>query len=323
MKKSFLLLIAAVALLMLYATFQIFPFSELLEILLNIPVQLFAAYIGVSMLIFALLVLRWRTINKQHGIYIPYSTLFAYRCAGFAVSFITPGPRVGGEPVRAALMTRNNVDMPHAMSSVIADKTNELLSFGTMFIIALLVTLIISPLPRTVQLVFGIIALFMLFLVTYAIIHILRGDDPVLKIFKLFRLHKIRALKKYEGSLQKFEKSIHGFYGDKPLYFWKAFAYSSVAWAVSLIEFYLVLLMIGVEPTLPYIFLVYTLVGAAYMLPIPLALGTLEAGQTGLFIALGLAAAGGAAVAMITRARDLMWTTIGFIVLGYYGIKKK
>ena len=323
MRKLLAILTILVGAGLLYAVFQFFDANEFLILIVQIPPSLLLAYLAVSTAIMLLLVVRWKIICNQHNIHIPFLRLTAYRTVGFAVSFITPGPRVGGEPVRAGLMTRDNISMPQAMSTVIADKTNELLSFGVMFITALAAAAAIMPLPTYLRLTFAAVALGLLGLVAFGLTHILQGKDPILKLYKLLRLHKIKWLKKYKKQLQEFEDNIHGFYGDNPKHFWQAFSVSCLAWALSLAEFWLIMLMLGLQPTILIVFLIYTVVGIMYLIPIPFALGTLEAGQATLFAGLGLPAAAGAVLAMITRSRDLLWTFIGLCLLGMYSLEKK
>ena len=308
---------------LLYAVFQFFDFNEFLIILLSIQPHLLGIYALVSLAIMLALVVRWKIICNQHNIQISFSSLFAYRIVGFAVSFITPGPRVGGEPVRAGMMLRDNISGPQAMSTVVADKTNELLSFGVMFIIALAAATILLPLPPILRAGFAAVALTLLALVGFGLNSILRGKDPVLKLYKLLRLHKISWLKKYKKQLKEFEDNIHGFYGDNPKHFWAAFIVSCFAWTLSLVEFWLIMLMLNLQPTVLSVFLIYTVVGIIYLIPIPFALGSLEAGQATLFVGLGLPAAAGAVLAMITRGRDLLWTFIGLCLLGLYTLEKK
>ena len=323
MKKTLAALTVILGAALLYLVFQFFSLQEFLALIQQIPLHLLALYIGVSTAIYALLVVRWKIICRQHHFNVSFWHLFAYRYVGFAVSFITPGPRVGGEPVRASLMKRDGVAMPQAMSTVIADKTSELLSFGTMFVLALLAATALTPLPPSLRITLLVVAATMLALVTFGLAHILRGKDPILKLYRLLRLNKIPWLKKYRKQLQEFEDQIHGFYGDTPRYFWGAFAVSSLAWTLSLLEYYLILAMLGISPTIFDVFLLYSVVGGIYLIPIPFALGSLDAGVATLFAALGFPAAAGAVGAMITRSRDFLWTFIGLGMLGLYSLENK
>lgn len=50
-----------------------------------------------------------------------------------------------------------------------------------------------------------------------------------------------------------------------------------------------------------------------------MSLGSLEAGQVGIFKILKLNAQGGLALSLLIRARDLLWSIFGLITLTYFG----
>lgn len=321
MKRALLLAAGtSIGLALLIGVFYFFPFTEFLTIVLNIPLALLGAYALVSLTIFFLLTWRWSLVLDAHDITLQKRHILGYRFVGYAISFVTPGPKVGGEMVRAAMMRRDNIPYPKGLSSVIADKTIELSSFGLMFLLSLSVALALLPIPTGWRVGMSVIAAILFVVVANGFILMIRGKDPFMRLFRLLRLHSIPAMKKYKNEITEFETSILSFYGKNKKKFWQAQAISAGAWLFALVEFYLVFRMLQITPTFIEVFLVYSAVGIIYMIPIPLALGTLEAGQAIMFTALGFPAAAGAVVAMITRGRDLLWTLIGFILLGYYGI---
>ena len=67
------------------------------------------------------------------------------------------------------------------------------------------------------------------------------------------------------------------------------------------------------------IFLIVTLVGIAYLLPIPMALGTLEAGQISAFAILSLSTAAAVGMSFIIRAKDMLIAFWGVGILSFYG----
>jgi uncharacterized membrane protein YbhN (UPF0104 family) len=81
--------------------------------------------------------------------------------------------------------------------------------------------------------------------------------------------------------------------------------------------------MFGIHATAGQIFLIVSFVGFAYMLPMPMALGTLEAGQASAFTIINASAAIGVATALVIRAKDIVYSIIGLSVMGYYGITRK
>ncbi len=319
MKKGLLLVAGLlVGAALLIGVFFTFPFKDLLTLLLGLRLRYIFLYLIVSFGIFLLLVLRWHVICRSHGLRIPWWHLVGYRYVGHAISFITPGPKVGGEPARAALMKRDDVKLTVAFSTVIADKTIELTSFGLMFVFALGFALFTLDLSFPIEAGLGTACLIVLVVISYGFIEMARGRDPVMRLFRLLRLHKIKWLRRYEKELRDFEKNIHGFYGDNKKAFWLAQGVSALAWTASLLEYRLLLLALGFTASFAQIFVIYSVVGAAYTLPVPLALGTLEASEASVFSALDFPAAAGAALALITRARDLLWTLVGFVLMGYY-----
>lgn len=321
MKRALLLTAGTIiGLALLIGVFYLFPFTEFLGIILNIPLPLLGAYALVSLTIFLLLTWRWSLVLRAHNIDLPKRHILGYRFVGYAVSFVTPGPKVGGEMVRAAMMRRDKIPYPKGFSSVIADKTIELSSFGLMFFFSLSVALALLPIPTGWRISLSVLAAILCIFVANAFILMIRGKDPFMRLFRLFRLHNISVMKKYKQEITEFETNILTFYGKNKRKFWQAQIISAGAWLLALVEFYLVFRMLQITPAFIEVFLVYSAVGVIYMIPIPLALGTLEAGQAIMFTALGFPAAAGAVVALITRGRDLTWTLIGFILLGYYGI---
>lgn len=321
MKKGVLLTLGTlIGLVLLIGVFYFFPFTDFLAIILNIPLPLLAGYAAVSFLIFLLLTWRWSLVLDAHNITLAKRHILGYRYVGYAVSFVTPGPKVGGEMVRAAMMRKDNVPYPKGLSSVIADKTIELSSFGLMFLLSLSVALALLPIPAGFRIAMTVVAAVLFILVANGFYLMIRGKDPFMRLFRLLRLHRVKALKRYTKEIKEFETNIVAFYSKNKKKFWQAQAISAGAWLLALVEFYLVFRMMGITPTFVEVFLVYSAVGAIYLIPIPLALGSLEAGQAIMFSALGFPVAAGAVVALITRGRDLFWSLIGFSLLGYYGI---
>jgi len=64
-------------------------------------------------------------------------------------------------------------------------------------------------------------------------------------------------------------------------------------------------------------------VGFAYIIPVPAALGALEAGQASLFSLVGLGAGVGVVLSLLIRVRDIMWTFIGLSYLSLHGLIRK
>jgi uncharacterized membrane protein YbhN (UPF0104 family) len=97
---------------------------------------------------------------------------------------------------------------------------------------------------------------------------------------------------------------------------------SLLSWAIMFIEYKIVLTIVGYpDASLASVFLIISLLGAAYLVPIPMALGSLEASQVSAFALTSMRSAAGVALALVVRAKDLAWAIIAFIALSFFGFK--
>jgi hypothetical protein len=117
----------------------------------------------------------------------------------------------------------------------------------------------------------------------------------------------------------EFEEPIIKFYTEKKKAFFIALGLSITSLLLSLVEYKLLLLMLGINASLSVVFMVFSVVGFAFLVPVPMGLGSLEAFQVSLFSVLGIGSASGIGLAMITRARDLLWVLVGVILSLYLG----
>ena len=66
----------------------------------------------------------WKKIFQQYERKISIFHLFAARLAGDAIGYLTPSAQLGGEPIRAMMVNRSNLEKN--LASVIVDKTIEI-----------------------------------------------------------------------------------------------------------------------------------------------------------------------------------------------------
>ena len=133
-------------------------------------------------------------------------------------------------------------------------------------------------------------------------------------IFKISKLSKIKLV------VEQFESVIADFYKNHRKVFWKTFWINILSWVLMFFEYKTALLALGFNANFGLIFLVFSMVGLAYVLPIPLAIGSLEAGQLSLSKLSNLPTASGLALAFLTRARDILVAIIGLTVIAFEGV---
>ena len=79
--------------------------------------------------IFLLLTSRWWLILRFQGHRLPLLSMAGYRIAAFAITYFTPGPQMGGEPLQIYLTrSRHGVPTSTAVAAVTLDKLLELQS---------------------------------------------------------------------------------------------------------------------------------------------------------------------------------------------------
>ena len=295
-----------------------YPFASVISTFTNLTPLLVIAYLVVSALIMLTFSFRWKMVLKSMGHEIHFYKLLGYRIIGYGVSYITPSAKVGGEPVRAALLKRQGLTIKEGLSSVVIDKTLELTCSALFFFIGVIILILDYALPGKILLFLVLLSLVFLYLVWRFYARILKGKPVFAYLFSFFRLDKFRALAKYHDMLLSFEKPIILFYQTQRKAFFISLALSVVTLILSLIEYKLVLLMLGINASLGMVFIVLSIVGVAFMIPLPMALGSLEAFQVSLFSITKLGpAAAGIGLAMITRSRDLLWV-LGSLILSLY-----
>lgn len=321
-KKHYIALSLIAGLIALWIIFTKISIADILKTFENAPLWAVLGYVFSHIVIMFCLVLRWKVVikSKEHK-KISLWHLYWYKVIGYGVSFVTPTAKVGGEPVRAALLARHNIKFRKALSTVVIDKTIELTASGIFFIIGALVLLTMAPLPNTLRIIMTVVALVFIILIVYFYYQMLNGKDFFGKIYKKLRLHKSKRGKKIYKKLQTFEQLIIDFYHKDTKRFIQAITITFISLAITFIEYKSLMAILGFyDVNFFQLFLIISVVGVAYLIPIPMAIGSLEASQISLYAAIGLTSAAAVASSFLVRIKDLVWTICGFIALSIYGL---
>lgn len=323
MKKKYGILISLVAgIIAIWIIFTQFSFKEIMSHLANAPLWAILAYVGVTILIMVMHTWRWHHVLKTQQFKVPFKDVFWYKVIGYAVSYLTPGAKLGGEAVRAGLMKRQQIPFHQGMSSIVIDKIMEVSTYGFFFVIGAIVSFSMLKLPLSISIIFIVISAWFLVFMGIFYYQMLKGGSFFKSIFRFFRIHKLKKGKAIEKKTVEMEKLVSTFYRHHKKAFAMSMLISIVAWALMFAEFELILIMLGItNATFMQLFLIITFIGASFLLPVPMALGALEAGQLSVFKMIKLSGTAGIAVALITRTKDIFWTILGFIALSLYGFK--
>ena len=120
------------ALLVLWLVVRAVPLREVWRTLALLRGWQLAALVVLNGLVLLGLNGRWYILLRGLGYKLPFWSLLGHRLAAFGVSYFTPGPQFGGEPVQVVLVERQHgVQRSAAIAAVSLDKAVELLlNFG-------------------------------------------------------------------------------------------------------------------------------------------------------------------------------------------------
>ena len=270
------------------------------------------------------LTLKWNIILKSQGYKIPFSKLFVYKLAGFGVSYVTPVAHMGGEPVRAYLLSHNhNIEFKKSLSSVVIDKSLDLSLDGFFACITIIIILFnFTVSKRTAALM--IFSFFAMMGAMYAFYHLTITERGFFTTcFRLLRLNKWKLTKKYEKEIKGMESHLIHFFKYNEKGFRNASLAFLLTWILMFFEYKLALLLLGYNASFAAIFIVFSLVGLAYIIPVPAALGALEFGQSSASALLRVSSGIGLALSIVIRGRDMIWVFLGLSYLALHKIKFK
>ena len=275
-------------------------------------------YLIVTFIIHSIHVLRWKLILHSHDKKFGFLRLLLYRTVGFSVSYFTPSAQIGGEPVRAWLLTRHNMRFHHSLSTVMIDKFMEVainLMLGVIGVFFLILKFTVSD----DAIVLMTAALF--FAVLGVLIYYRRmvKNKPFFSLF--FRFSKQKKIVKIRRTIQKSEKMVSHFFNRKKKILLASLMLTLVNFVVMFFEYYFLFLIFGVDAEIGNLFMVIAVVAISYIMPVPSGLGVMEFGQAGLFSFLSLKSSFGVGMSLIIRLRDSCIAVFGLIYLTFRGIK--
>ncbi|GIU68836.1 MAG: hypothetical protein KatS3mg002_0072 [Candidatus Woesearchaeota archaeon] len=305
--------------------------KEILNTYKNANITILILYILAVLSILLLLNWRWNCILQSRKIYVPFRKLFIYRIIGISINFLTPGPRVGGEPTQATMLTRHKIDFTEGLSTIMIDKIIDITTSGVLFLIGLSLVGLKYSIAGKFGLILLICGLIFIILIVLFYYRMLNSKHFFLKIFHMLKIYNIKSktLVKIERKLEEIEGMMIEFYKNNKKSFIKALTISVLSWVAMFFEYKFAAQLLGYNIGVIEIFFIVSFVGMAMLFPIPMAIGVLEAGQISAFTLLGLPINAGIALAFLVRAKDILISIIGVLLLTFYGfhapkvVKKK
>ncbi|MEJ5249534.1 MAG: lysylphosphatidylglycerol synthase transmembrane domain-containing protein [Caldilinea sp.] len=319
----------ALAIALLWLTLRAVDLREVWERLRRLEPEQIGLLLLINLAVLATFSLRWWLLLLAQGYRISYALLIGYRLATFAVSYFTPGPHFGGEPLQVYLVSsRHGVPLSASVAAVVVDKTLEMttnftfLTLGALFLVQAHPMLGIGQ----TQLLFTTVALLLAPL--SLLIALLAGGRPLSALLKVFDRMGQRW-SAYRGSAfrpfteTRWARAIYNSEAQSvalcrnhPGFLLLAVGASLLSWGAIIGEFWLMTAVLGMRLTIAEAITALLAARIAILLPMPAAIGALEASQALAMRMLGQSSAAGVSLSLLIRARDVLFGVAGLGLAG-------
>jgi glycosyltransferase 2 family protein len=312
-----LLILYSILAALLYFALRNAPFLEIWNALRQLQFWQIGILLVINAGVILAMTARWWIIVRAENPAIPFLPLIRYRLAVFGLSYFTPGPQIGGEPLQIYYLKRNHgLTFARATSAVIMDKLLEFLA--NFMLIGLGITAAVrvgmipgdgtqalwSLIPMAAILVWPVIHLILLYRGQYPISGLLRAAVPWIGTPAWVRLVIVS------------ERMAASFTHRKLSALLTAFFFSMAAWAGMAAEYFLMADYLNASLSFEQLLAALTAALLAFLMPLPGGLGALEASQVYALTALGYTPAIGISLSLIMRARDILNGGVGLLLAG-------
>jgi uncharacterized protein (TIRG00374 family) len=303
---------------LLYFALRNAPLTEIWEALHKLQVWQIFILLGLNILIYTLIGLRWWIIVRAEKRDVSFFPLLATRVAVFGVSYFTLGPQVGGEPLQVLYLQGNyGMTYTRSTSTVVMDKLLEflanfvLLGFG---LTAIIRAGIFSANGNGSIVSLGGLILLLLWPPVHIIL-MYRGKYPASAVLRKFSNNKfVRFVAASERMAGTFCRRHLGSLVS-------AILVSVLAALGMVVEFFCITMFLGIDLSFWQTIAAWTAGWLAFLVPVPGGLGALEASQVFALGAFDISAVSAIGVTLLIRARDLLIGGVGLLIAGRGGKK--
>jgi len=261
---------------LLYFALRNAPLTEIWVTLQKLQLWQIPVLFGLNIVIYFFITLRWWLIIRAEKKVVRFFPLFAARIAAFGVSYFTPGPQVGGEPVQVLYLQRNyGLTYVRAASTVVVDKLLEFLAGFVLLGFGLTAIFQAGIFPTSGS---GSLAALsgLVLLMLFPPVHIalmFRGIYPVSAVLRKFSNNKFARF------VAASERMAGTFCRRHPASLVTAIFASLFAALGMVVEFFFITHFLGIELSFWQTLSAWTAGWLSFLLPLPGGLGALEASQ--------------------------------------------
>jgi len=302
---------------LLYFALRNAPLIDIWNTLKTLKLSQITIILIINATVIGLMTARWWIIVRAENPSVPFLTLIGYRLSVFGLSYFTPGPQVGGEPLQVIYLQRNHgVTFARATSAVIMDKLLEflvnfiLIGIGAWAIVT--VGLISGTGFRLSLSLIGLAGLLAWPVGHIALLY--RGIMPVSRI--LLRQPFIQKNNKGIRLVIVAERMASTFCRKHTRAMLLAISASLLSILGIVIEYYLMVSFLGMQISTIQIFAALTTMQVAFLMPLPGGLGALEASQVFALGMFGQPPSAAISLTLLMRGRDILNGGLGLLLAG-------
>lgn len=271
--------------------------------------------VGISFLLALLNTAKWQFVLKKIGIKRRLRRLFKIWLPTYAVTFIfSPFGGLAGETLRSYFAKEElNLSWEESITSIAIERVIDITVF-VIFIIGGMVTFIFSA--NIVPPVWSWVAvLFLVSLISFLVFFYFKTHRRQTIIRNALKKIGIKKILKQDNLVFKVEKRVINFMHFKNKDFWKGIGWATSKHFVNFVKVAVLAFFLIKEIDFALAGSMYGLACLAFLVPIPMVLGSLEiAGILG-FSALGFSASLGTVFSMVIRNADILVSILGIVFL--------
>ena len=287
--------------------------------------QYFIPFMAVTAAIFLAATYRWKAVLAGQMAGIPLWTLLKYKLIIFSINYFTPSARLGGEPLKVMLLKKQKVKSSRAFASVVIDNFVGMGFDGVVAGIVLIVLFFAFGTSlgeaRKLALAIGLVSLAGVAVVYLVLIKKKSAFSYLLEMIGSLTDSKHKKFFAIlHRKIAKSEFYMREILAKRPRTLLLAIFFASLSWPLTLLQYKLALLMIGVNASFLQILVSVIILSITTLFPIPAALGVQEAGQ---FTAFSLFSANphtGIALSIVLRTKDIILLLLSFLSLSIEGV---
>lgn len=246
--------------------------------------------------------------------------LYKVTVSGFALNYATPGGLMGGEPYRIMVLAPR-IGTERASASVILYAMTHIFSHFWFWLLSCILYIVTQPTNIPMGTLLTVIAAFCGLAIWFFIKGYKKGIAVrCMNILRHFPGLKRRVggfIERHETQLAAIDNKIAALHNQNPRAFVSAVLLELSCRVVSALEIYFVLLVIMPDASFTdcVLILAFTSLFANMLFFMPLQLGGREGGFLMSAKGLALTANAGILIALIVRIRELIWTSIGLLLI--------